>query len=154
MPLKIGSKWRSGTLYVLLNKSTQLFLYHLRFILKKVIEIHSGRVPYICITKHSHHWRFLVPSHYRNQCWLKVKCTLDNILQWIFFQNAIIFIDRMNFENGASKITVILSPPQWVNKFTNSFMLLTDKWFPFTPSPNPTQKRQTNTPTFCSVFLV
>ena len=64
-----------------------------------------GRVTHICVIEMGHHWfmqwlvAFSAPSHYLNQWWLMVNWTLGNKVQWNFYQNWNIFIDKIAFEN-------------------------------------------------------
>ena len=42
-------------------------------------------------------------------------CHLDNKLQWNFDQNAIIVIQKIEFENGVCKVAAISFKPQCIN---------------------------------------
>ena len=53
-------------------------------------------------------------SHYINQCWTIVNCTLRNKLHSNLNRNSYIFSPENSFENIVTKIAVILSRPQWV----------------------------------------
>ena len=50
---------------------------------------------------------WLAPSHYLNQCWNIVNCTLMNKLQWNFNRNSNIFTEENAFENVFCKMTSI-----------------------------------------------
>ena len=50
-----------------------------------------------------------MPSHYLNQCWDIVNCTLTNKLRWNFNRNLYIFIQENVFENVVWKMVAILS---------------------------------------------
>ena len=61
----------------------------------------------------------LAPSHYLNQWWNIVNCTLGNKVQWNFNRNLNIFIQENAYENVICRIVVILSRPQWVKNSTS-----------------------------------
>ena len=89
--------------------------------MKKVINSLSPSDPYICISKTCQHcfryWLLAcsVPSHYLNQCWDIVNCTLGNKFQWNFNKNTTIFIEENNFENVVWKMVAILFQLQHIN---------------------------------------
>ena len=49
------------------------------------------------------------PSHYLNQWWHIINCTVGNKLQWNLNQNRIIFIQRCKYENTVCDKTAISS---------------------------------------------
>ena len=57
-------------------------------------------------------WNWLATSHYLNQCWNIVSCTLRNKLQWNLNWNSYVFIKKMHLK------------------------LLSEKWRPFSLSLN------------------
>ena len=65
----------------------------------------SPLVPFVCVSESSQHWfrwwlfAFQAPSHYLNQYWVVVHWNLRNKLQWIFNQNAKLFIHKNASEN-------------------------------------------------------
>ena len=81
-----------------------------------------GRVVHVFISELGHHWirQWLVtwsaPSHYLNECWHNVNCTLRNISEWNFIWNSKVFIPGNVFENVVSKMSSIMSRSQCFNK--------------------------------------
>ena len=81
---------------------------------------HSGQVTHICQWT-NHYWfrkclvTWLTPSHYLNQCWNTINCTLGNKLQWNLNRNLLIFIQKIASEKAVWKMAAILSLPQCVN---------------------------------------
>ena len=61
-----------------------------------------------------------LPSHYLNQCWNIVNCTLRNKFQWNFNRYLYIFVQENAFENVVWKILAILSWPQCVKAITQT----------------------------------
>ena len=55
-----------------------------------------------------------MPSHYLNQCWIIVNCTLGNKIQWNIYQNSHFFIQENTVKNAVCKMVVILSLSQCV----------------------------------------
>ena len=49
----------------------------------------------------------MVPRHYQNQCWIIVNWTLGNKVQWNWFQNTTIFMERNEFLYVVYKMGVI-----------------------------------------------
>ena len=78
---------------------------------------YRGRETHICVSKLGHHWfRYALvtssaPSHYMNQCWNIVNCTLGNIFQWHLNQNTTIFVTENAFENIVRKMSTIFLVP-------------------------------------------
>ena len=58
----------------------------------------------------------MAPSHYLNQCWTIVNCTLRNKLQWNLDQNRKFFIHENAFEILVWETAAILSRGRWVNR--------------------------------------
>ena len=87
---------------------------------------HLPLVPHICVSESGQHWfrkwliAYSAPSHFLNQCWVIVKWTLRNKLQWNFAQNTKLFIHENASENTVCDMAVILSrggdlQSQWYN---------------------------------------
>ena len=72
-------------------------------------------MPHICVSKSAQHWfrywlvAYSAPSHYLNQCWVIVNCTLRNKFQWNFNQNTKLFIHENACENIVCEMAAILS---------------------------------------------
>ena len=83
-----------------------------------VILTHWGRVPHICVSKHtnigSDNGLAPIRRHNLNQCWNIVNWTLGNKFQWNLNKNSNIFIQENAFENVVWKMAAILSRPQCV----------------------------------------
>ena len=83
-----------------------------------------GRVVHLFISELGHHWirQWLVtcsaPSHYLNEYWHNVNCTLRNISEWHFIWNSKVFIPV--FENVVCKMSTILSRSQCFNKHSDA----------------------------------
>ena len=69
------------------------------------LKTHLPLMPHICVSESVHHWfrRYLVagsaPSHYLNQHWVIVNCTLSNKLRLNFNHNTKLFIHKNASEN-------------------------------------------------------
>ena len=76
---------------------------------------HLPLVPHICFSESGQHWFrwwlvvYSVPSHYLNQCWVIVNCTIGNKIQWNFNQNTKLFIHENASENIVCEMAAILS---------------------------------------------
>ena len=98
-----------------------------------MILIHYGLVmPYgkIDLGQHWFRWwlvAYSAPSHYINQCWVIVNCTLRNKLQWNFNKNTELFIHKNASQNTVCKMAAILSRGRWV-KFLSEIAVL-PTWF-------------------------
>ena len=98
---------------------------------------------HICIDNLGHHcfryWlvAWSVPSHYINQYWNIVNCTLRKKLQVNFYKNSYIFIQENAFENVVWKKAGILSQPQYVKASVCQMML--SLLPPPIPSPYPSR---------------
>ena len=83
-------------------------------------------VPHICVSQSGQHWfrwwlvAWTAPSHYLNQCWNIVNCTLRNKLQWNLNLNSNIFIQEIAFESVVWEMAAILSRPQCVKNVLNT----------------------------------
>ena len=75
---------------------------------------HIPLVPHICVNESVQHW-FRATSHYLNQCWTVVNCTLRNKLQHISNRNTNLFIHENISENIVCEMTSILSRERWVD---------------------------------------
>ena len=96
----------------------------------------------ICISKLGHHWFWLwvhnqAPSHYQNlwpKCGHIVNQILNNIFQCSLNQNTTILIQENDFNNVVCEMAVILSQPQCVNAYIqswpgfSSFLLSVTSW--------------------------
>ena len=65
-------------------------------------------------------WR---QSHYLNQCWNIVNCTLRNKLQWNLNLNPNIFMEKIMFQNVVCEMS-ILSQPQCVNSLIHLIVFI------------------------------
>ena len=82
------------------GSETFSFLSHINITVSSVINMltHLTLVPHICVSEWGQHWfrwwlvAYSAPSHYLNQCWIIVRWTLRNTLQWNFNQNTKLFI--------------------------------------------------------------
>ena len=85
---------------------------------------HLPLVPHTRFSESDQHWsrQWLVtiihhhsaPSHYLNQCWVVVKWTVRNKLQWNINQTKL-FIDKNAVESVVWEMAAILSRRRWVN---------------------------------------
>ena len=72
-------------------------------------------MPHICVSELGENWfwEWLValsaPSHYLNQCWLIINCTLRNKLHWNFNQNTKFSIHENASKYIVCKVAAILS---------------------------------------------
>ena len=66
-------------------------------------------VPHICVSDLGEHCACSAPSHYLNQCWLIVKPTPSNTLQWNSNQSAKLFIHENASKHVVCEMVVILS---------------------------------------------
>ena len=93
----------------LLMKLDFLVIRHITMNLKVLVNPCS-----LCSNEPS--WQWLVtssaPSHYLNQCWIIVNCSLVNKFEWN--QNTTIFIEENAFENGIWQMRATFSQHQCV----------------------------------------
>ena len=83
---------------------------------------HRGLVTHIRVSKLCHHWfsqwlgAFSAPSHYLNQCWLIINCTLRNKCEWSLKRNKDIFSQANVIETTVVNMAATLFRSQYVKQ--------------------------------------
>ena len=83
---------------------------------------HRGLVTHIRVSKLCHHWfsqwlgAFSAPSHYLNQCWLIINCTLRNKCEWSLKRNKDIFSQANVIETIVVNMAATLFRSQYVKQ--------------------------------------
>ena len=79
-------------------------------------------MPLICVSELGQYWlrwwlvAYSAPSHYLNQCWLIVNCTLKNKLQWNLNQNTKLCFTKMHLKISSAKWWPFYPGGRWVHR--------------------------------------